>query len=186
VTSRALRELHELKVRVLARRPELARRTAQAVARVDDHLGCRIEEDGRAILADLAAEDGGSGPGPHPDQLMRAALAAGLAAGYRLWAALLEVPVEAIEVTVACDEDTRGALGLTGSPVGWLRLRVEVTIASDRPEADVRRVVESANRASAVLANLSADIARLHRLVVIPAERGVPSEVTPSLSRRRF
>jgi uncharacterized OsmC-like protein len=186
VTSQELRELYDLKTGVLGRRPEMAGRVAQATVRLDDRLASRIEDGGRSLLVDLPAEDGGHGQGPHPDQLMRASLGAGLAAGYRIWAARLGVPIGAIELTVACDDDARGPLGVAGVPVGWLRMRVEVTITSDAAEADVRRVVETANRHNPMLANLSRDIAQAHRLTVVPAERGVPSQVTPSLSRGRF
>jgi uncharacterized OsmC-like protein len=183
VTSQELRELYELKAGVLGRRPEMAGRAAQAVVRMDDRLTCRVDDGDRTILVDLPVEDGGNARAPHPDQLMRASLGAGLAAGYRIWAARLGVAIEAIELTVDCDDDARGPLGMEGAPVGWQRLRLEVTIASDRPEAEVRRVVEAANRTSPMLANLSRDIAQVHRLTVVPVERAVPSDVTPSPSK---
>jgi uncharacterized OsmC-like protein len=185
VTSQELRELYELKAGVLGRRPELAGRAGQALVRMEDRLACRVEDEGRSLLVDLAAEDGGNGRGPDPDQLMRAGLGAGLAAGYRIWAARLEVAIAAVELTVTCDEDRRGALGMAGAAVGWRRLRVDVIIASDRPLAEVRRVVETANRHNPMLANLSRDIAQVHGLTVVPAERSVPWEVTPSSSRGR-
>jgi uncharacterized OsmC-like protein len=185
VTSQELRELYDLKAGVLGRRPELAGRVGRALVRLEDRLACHVEDAGRQILVDLPAEDGGSGRAPDPDQLMRASLGAGLAAGYRIWAARLGVAVEAIELTVACDDDARGGLGMRGVAAGWLRLRVDVTITSDRPEAEVRRVVETANRTSPMLANLSRDIAQLHRLTVVRAERAVPSDITPSSSRAR-
>jgi uncharacterized OsmC-like protein len=185
VTAQELRELYDLKAGVLGRRPEMAGRAAQALVRLDDRLACRVEDAGCAILVDLPAEDGGCGRAPHPDQLMRASLGAGLAAGYRIWGARLGVAIEAIELTVACDEDERGSLGMAGATVGWLRLRVDVTITSERPEAEVRRVVETANRTSPMLCNLSRDIAQVHRLTVVGTERAVPAEVTPSSSRAR-
>jgi uncharacterized OsmC-like protein len=185
VTSQELRELYELKAGVLGRRPEMAGRAAQAVVRLEDRLACRVDDGERSFLVDLPAEDGGNGRAPHPDQLMRASLGAGLAAGYRIWAARLGVAIEGIELTVACDEDARGPLGMPGAAVGWQRLRVDVTITSDRPEAELREVVETANRTSPMLANLSRDIAQVHRLTVVPPERGVPSDVTPSSSRGR-
>ena len=44
-------------------------------------------------------------------------------------------------------------------------------IASPRPEADVRRVVETADRLSPLLANLSPAIERVHRLRIVHARR---------------
>jgi uncharacterized OsmC-like protein len=163
----ALKELHERKARALARRPAIARACGQAHVRLDDAgFGCRVEDADRALLADLAAEDGGDGSAPSPDQLMRAALGAALALGYRVWGARLEVPIGAIEVDVISDADARGPLGVEAIAVGWQRLRIDVRIISAAPEADVRRVVETADRLSPHLANLAPAIARIHHLTI--------------------
>jgi uncharacterized OsmC-like protein len=162
-----LKELHDRKARALERHPAIARASGQAHVRLgDDGFGCRVEDADRALLADLAAEDGGEGNGPSPDQLMRAALGAALALGYRVWAARLEIPIGAIEVDVTSDADARGPLGVAPVAVGWQRLRIDVRIASAAPDADVRRVVETADRLSPHLANLAPAIARTHHLTI--------------------
>jgi uncharacterized OsmC-like protein len=184
VTATEIQELYELKAAVLTRRPELARVASQAVVRLEDRLACAVEDGGRTLRADLPPEEGGTASGPHPEQLMRASLGACLAIGYRLWAARLGVPIDRVELSVTCELDGRGQLGLsTEVPVGWQRVRVEVTVVSPAPESEVRRVVETANRLSPMLANLSREVEQLHRLTVLPAERAVPSRVTPPGSR---
>jgi uncharacterized OsmC-like protein len=137
-------------------------------------------------VVDLPIAEGGGAGGPPPDQLVRAGLGASLAIGYRLWGARLGVDLDAIEIDVVCESDTRGQLGIAeGVPAGWQRITIDVRIRSAAPEAEVRRVVETADRLSPMLANLSPAIARVHRLTVatkagpVPTERAVPSEVTP-------
>ncbi len=114
--------------------------------------------------------------------MVRAGLGASLAIGYRLWGARLGVDVDAVEIDVVCESDTRGELGIAeGVSAGWQRILIDVRIRSAAPEAEVRRVVETADRLSPMLANLSPSIVRVHRLTVgpkgptAPTERSVPS-----------
>jgi len=73
-------------------------------------------------------------------------------------------------VDVLCETDVRGQLGIADVPIGWERMLIDVCIASRAPEADVRRVVETADRFSPLLANLSPAIKRVHRLRIIHQE----------------
>jgi uncharacterized OsmC-like protein len=166
VTPRAIKELHDRKTRALARRPTFAAATGQAHVVLAAGFVCAIEDEDRRLEADLPLADGGDATGPSPDQLMRAGLGAALAIGYRLWAARLEIPLASVAVDVSCDHDARGALGIAGVAIGWQRLRVDVTIASPAPDGDVRRVVATADRLSAALANLAA-VARTHHLTIV-------------------
>ncbi len=75
-----------------------------------------------------------------------------------------------------------GELGIAeGVPAGWQRILIDVRIRSAASEAEVRQVVETADRLSPMLANLSPGIVRVHRLTVgpkagsAPTERDVPS-----------
>jgi hypothetical protein len=61
-------------------------------------------------------------------------------------------------------------MGVAGVAVGWQRIVVDVRIVSAASEAEVRRVVETADRLSPMLAILSPAIERVHRLrVTAPA-----------------
>jgi uncharacterized OsmC-like protein len=166
MTPRAIKDLHDRKARALARRPAFAHATGQAHVVLDEGFTCAVEDEDRRLAADLPVEDGGDAAGPTPDQLMRASLGAALAIGYRLWGARLDVPVARVQVDVSSDHDARGALGVTAVAVGWQHLRIDVTIASTASEADVRRVVDTANRLSPMLANLAAVACESHLTVV--------------------
>ena len=99
-------------------------------------------------------------------------VAAALLVGYRMWGARLGVAIDEVQVDVLCELDARGQLGIEGVPIGWQRIVVDVCIGSPAPEADVRRVIETADRFSPMLANLSPAIERVHRLRVV----GVPGD----------
>lgn len=175
-----LKALFERKARVMARRPAFGRGSAQARISLGDGLACDVEHSDRTLLVDQPASEGGGGAGPPPDQLMRAAIGASLAMGYRLWGAHLGVAIDAVELEMTCEYDLRGQLGVADDvAAGWQSVRFDVTIASDAPEEAVRRVVETADRLSPMLANLALSVRRVHHLAIVRAaaratERTVP------------
>jgi uncharacterized OsmC-like protein len=183
VNDQGLRALFSIRAGVLARHPELARGAEQSFvvwdALRDVGLACQVDYQDRSLVVSLAAEEGGDATGPHPEQLMRAALGAALAQGYKIWGARLGVAITRVELAVRCQVDARGRLGIEhGVAIGWECVDVDVTVTSPADESQIRTVVETANRLSPVLANLSRDVRQRHRLTVI-AERTVPSDVTP-------
>jgi uncharacterized OsmC-like protein len=160
------------------RHPTHARASAQVRARLEAPLagpGCEISRGGRVVLrADQPAAEGegGADGGPAPWLLVASGLAADLAMGYRLWGARLGVALEGIDVDVVCEWDVRGQMGLSAEvAVGWDRVLFDVTLTSAAADADVRRVVETANRLSPMLASLSPAISRLHRLTLVHPRR---------------
>ena len=170
MTPSDLKDLYDRKGRALVRRPGFGRGTGQArVSITSGGLACHVvEPPNRSLRVDVPVEEGGTNAGPHPGQLMRASVGACLAMGYAIWGARLEVPLDQVVLELTCDFDARGQLGVAaGVPVGWQRLVVDVSITSTAPEADVRRVVQAANSACPMLANLSPAIAQVHRLTVV-------------------
>ncbi len=162
-----LKDLFDRQRRVMLRRPSFGRASGQARVRMIGELTCSVEQGDWRTVVDLPIEEGGGASGPGPGQLMRAGLVACLAIGYRLWGARLGVDVDAVEIDVVCESDVRGQLGIAEEvPAGWQRIVIDVRIRSAAAEADVRRVVETADRLSPMLANLSPEIARVHRLTV--------------------
>ena len=170
MTAAGLKDLYERKRRAILRRPSFAHATGQARLRLRDGLCCEVEEGEWRTPIDQAVEAGGTGTAPHPAQVMRAAIVACLAMGYRQWGARLGVAIDEIEIDVLCETDVRGQLGIADVPIGWHRIMVDVRITSAAPEADVRRVVETADRLSPLLANLSTAIERVHRVRVVHPE----------------
>jgi uncharacterized OsmC-like protein len=131
-------------------------------------LACHVvEPPNRTLRVDVPVDHGGTNAGPHPGQLMRASIGACLAIGYTIWAARMEVPLDRVVLELTCDFDARGQLGIAAEvAVGWQRLVVDVTIMSVAAAADVRRVVQTANRTCPMLANLSPAIVQVHRLTI--------------------
>jgi uncharacterized OsmC-like protein len=170
MSAAGLKDLYERKRRALERRPSFALVNAQARVRLGESLLCEVEEGGWRTRIDQSAEEGGTESAPHPGQMMRASVAACLAMGYRTWGARLDVAIDGVEVDVLCQSDARGQLGIAGVAIGWQRMVVAVRVTSRAPEADVRRVVETANRLSPLLANLSPAIERVHRLRLVRPE----------------
>ncbi|HEX6275652.1 MAG TPA: OsmC family protein [Polyangiaceae bacterium] len=170
MTGVALRELYDRKARTLRRRPALGATSAGVTARLLDELACEVRCGTTTLVSALdVTERGGGNAAPTPGDLMRAALGACLAMGYRIWAARLDVDFDTVEVDVTCDFDQRGQLGLADDiPAGWQRISLEVRIVTDAPIGEVRRVVEQADRLNPMLANLSSAIARIHTLTVHP------------------
>jgi uncharacterized OsmC-like protein len=176
MTAAGLKDLYERKRRAMLRRPAFGRTAAQAHVRLGDGLACEVEEADWRTRVDQSCEEGGTGSAPHPGQMMRASIVACLAMGYRLWAARLGVAIDAVDVDVVCESDARGQLGIDDVPIGWQRIVVDVCITSGARETDVRRVVETADRLSPLLANLSPAIERVHRLRVVSTPSPQPEE----------
>jgi hypothetical protein len=66
-----------------------------------------------------------------------------------MWAARLGVRIDALEVEVEADYDSRGELGVADDvPPGYTQVRYLVTVASPASEEDVRRVIDTADRYS--------------------------------------
>ena len=183
MTPAELKELYRRKSAAMTRRPVFARSSGEARVHLRDGMACDVELDDRALRVDLSASEGGSGSGPHPGQLMRASLGACMAIGYRLWGARLDVPIDAVEVDVGCDYDARGQMGLAHDvAIGWERLRFVVTIVSPAAEAEVRRVVETADRLSPMLANISPAVRRAHHLTILQSQAAMEAEAVAAVA----
>jgi len=129
-------------------RPAIGQKTAVTTARLTEGLRCEIVDGRWTLVSDTSEKSGGTGAGPDPGMIGRAALASCLAIGYRTWAAYLQVPVSGIEVEVQADFDARGQYGAEDIPAGYSEIRCIVRIESDASEADIARVVEEADKAS--------------------------------------
>ncbi|MEO7244375.1 MAG: OsmC family protein [Rubrivivax sp.] len=114
--------------------PEAARvKTPAAVSTLVSGLVFETRgPNGELIRTDVPAPMGGTGTGPNPGWLMRAALASCAATGIASRAARLGVKLKALEVSVQGEADLRGALGLDPSVSAAFTGQVmKVKIASD-------------------------------------------------------
>jgi uncharacterized OsmC-like protein len=152
MSDEAIRETLERNARAVALRPGIGRKTSRTAVRLRTGLACEITDGDWALTASMGAAAGVTPAGPGPGTLGRGALGSCLALGYGMWAARLGVPLDTVEVVVEADYDTRGELGVSDDvPPGYTEVRYIVTVASRAPEADVRRVIDTADRYSPYL-----------------------------------
>jgi uncharacterized OsmC-like protein len=144
-----IRALIEGKARDVALRPAAAQGTATTRVRLKPGLECEIEDGAWKLTAGMSDKWGGTNAGPNPGILGRGALGTCLAIGYGMWAARLGVPINALEVVVQADYDGRGELGVSDDVTpGYLQVRYHVTVTSSASEADVQRVLDTADKYS--------------------------------------
>jgi uncharacterized OsmC-like protein len=118
----------------LRQHPEEARSTdSAATATLIDGLVVRVTGPGGAsITTDMVPSVGGSGSAPSPGWLLRAAEASCVVTLIAMRAAVLEVTLDALEVTVDSESDDRGLLGVADDvPAGPLSGRVSVRLAAE-------------------------------------------------------
>lgn len=115
----------------LAEHPDEARyRDSVARARLDDGLTVLVgDPQGLEIRTDMPRAVGGNDSAPSPGWLFRAAIASCVASLVGIRAAVLEIPLDAVEVEVDSESDDRGILGLDDAiPAGPLSVRIVVTV----------------------------------------------------------
>ncbi len=140
----------------LESRPGFGRSTQSSVTTLVEGLHCRSEEHGFALDCDLPAGLGGTGTGPAPGVLLRAALGSCLAMGYRMRAARRGVAVRSIRVVVETDSAIAGMLHADAAePAGFARIGYHVEIAADAPRGDIVALVDEADRLSPMLDAIS-------------------------------
>jgi uncharacterized OsmC-like protein len=173
---------YQRRVEELRERPELGRGQGSALAELAYGFACDVDLGDRSLRVDLPRQEGGSGSGPHPGQLMRASLSACLVMGYRSWAARLDVPLDDVAVSLGCEFDERGQLGVDpDTSIGWQRIYWTTTLWSPASDAELERLVQTAHRLSPMLANLAPSIERQYAVRVVRsvrAELAAPVQTT--------
>jgi uncharacterized OsmC-like protein len=145
----AIRAAIERTAQTLATDPSAGKGTAVTRVRLRPGLACEVEEGAHRFAIGVNAKYGGSDAGPNPGIFGRAAVGGCLAIGYGIWAARLGVPIDALEVEVHADYDARGEFAVDERvPPGYLAMRYVVTVTSPASEADVLRVLDTADRYS--------------------------------------
>lgn len=156
----------ERSVRALELRPSMGQGTARTTATVRVGLACDIHDGRWELKGDMSPKVGGEGAAPDPGVYGRTGLATCLAVGYAMWAARLGVPIEGVEVTVEADYDVRGEQGVTEDPPGYKAMRYLVSVDSDAPEEEIRRVLDRADDRSPWLDNLRRPV-EVRRVVTV-------------------
>ena len=139
----------ERNAKAVSLRPAVGQGTAVTKVRLRHGLACDVEEGAWRLTVGMSEKSGGSNAGPNPGIYGRAALGSCLAIGYAMWAARLGVPLDALEVEVQADYDTRGELGVSDEvPPGYSAVRYKVRVESAASETDVLRVLDTAEKYS--------------------------------------
>ncbi len=146
-----IKEAFERNQKAVKLRPKLGIGTAVTKIRLYDGTTCEVEHKHWKFKVDIGKTEGGNDAGPGPGILERGALGSCLAIAYSQQAAVMEVPVNRIEVDVESDLDARGMLGIDDSPPGFRELRYKVTIESPAGEDEIMKVLDKADRQSPVL-----------------------------------
>lgn len=145
----------ERNVKVIAARPSVGQGTAVTRVTLQPGLACEIEDGPWRLSVGMTEKYGGLNNGPNPGVFGRGALGSCLAIGYGMWAARLEIPVRSLTVEVRARYDVRGELGVDDSVrPGYADIVYVVTVDTDAPEADVRRLLDTADQHSSWLDDL--------------------------------
>lgn len=149
--TKGLKESYERNRKLLSIKPSKGQYTTTTNVRVTEGTTCEVTHKHWTFKADVGKTEGGNDAGPGPGILFRAALGSCLAIGYAKWAAILEVPIESVEVDVEADVDARGTYGIDDVTPGYKAMRYRVYIESPASEEAVREVIEKADRYSPIL-----------------------------------
>lgn len=149
---KTIKEAYERNRQALELRPQKAKSTAVTKIRLFNGTTCEVEHKHWKFKVDIGPSEGGNDAGPGPGILERGALGSCLAIGYSQRAAVLEIPIDKIEVDVESDFDARASFGLDDdNPPGFKELRYHVYIESTASEEEIRRVIEETDKHSPVL-----------------------------------
>jgi uncharacterized OsmC-like protein len=131
-----------------AKRASLAKQDTVTTATVQEGTLCEVAEDGWKFVVDMPQTLGGTAKGPTPGTHVRSGLAACLAIGYSMRAALLGVPIRRVQIELQADIDLRGIFCGIATVPAYNGITYVVTVESDAPEADILRVLDESDARS--------------------------------------
>jgi len=170
VVDDGVREALERNARAVALRPSVGQGTASTRVTLQPGLACEVVEGPWRFTVGMTEKYGGTNAGPNPGIFGRAAVGSCLAIGYAMWAARLGVPIDALNVEIQADYDTRGELAVDDDVrPGYTAMRYIVTVESRASEEEILRVLDTADRYSSW---------RDDMLNPVPLEREVRMTVT--------
>lgn len=154
--NKEIRAAIDRNVKAVSLRPAAGQGTAVTRVLLRPGLACEVEEGPWKFSVGMTEKYGGSNAGPNPGVYGRAALGSCLAIGYAMWAARMAVPIDSLSVEVHADYDVRGELGVEKDVrPGYTKIRYVVTVESAASEADVMRMLDTADRHSSWLDDIS-------------------------------
>lgn len=137
--------------KLVNQKPEIGRKTVHTNIRLKEGTTCEVIHKEWTFKVDIGEAEGGNNAGPGPGLLQRGALGSCLAIGYVQQAAVMDVPIDHIEVEIEADKDLSGRFGISDQPAGSKSLRYNVLIESPASRKEIQKVIEQADRCSPVL-----------------------------------
>ncbi len=130
-----IKEAIERNVKIVMARPSKGRGTAASRATLGAGLTCTVTEGSHTFRVGMPEVYGGPGDAPNPGVLGRAALASCLVLGIGMWAARMDIVLDALTVDVEADYDVRGELGIANDvPPGYGAMRYTIDARSAAPD----------------------------------------------------
>lgn len=132
--------------------PEHGFLTVAARGEILDGVHCRATMRDHGIDVDEPMMLGGTDTGPNPVELVLTALGTCQAITYRIWAALLDIPLDGVLFETEGDIDVNGLLGLReGVRPGFSAIRHKVTLVGPASEERYRELADTVDRHCPVL-----------------------------------
>lgn len=147
---KTLKTTFERNKKAIKLRPSTGKSIGKSKIMVSDGTTCKIEGSGWSLTGDIGIDQGGNNAGPGPGVYERAALGSCLAMGYAQQAAVLEVPINNLEVEIETEFDARGMFDIDNRPPGFSSIKYTVRIESPAPEEEVQKVIDEADSRSPV------------------------------------
>lgn len=125
--------------------PERRRVTLAAETALEDGMRCEVAGRKHVVVVDEPRSVGGDDSAASPVDAFLALLAGCQAITYRMWADLLDIPLERVSIRCEGDMDMGGFFGIADVRPGFDAIRLEVTLAGPADEAryaELREMVE--------------------------------------------
>lgn len=152
-----MKEQEEIKTKFLRTqkalrlKPTLGLGIGISKSRILSGLSCESREGEYVFHTDMPSQVGGTGTGPTPGVLGRAALGSCLAIGYMMWASRLNVIIDSLEVQIEADYDDGGLFETSDSFPGYLEIRYIVKVKSPASKKDIDKVLNEGDKHSPYL-----------------------------------
>ena len=150
-TKATIKDNYERKVKIMEHKPAVGKGTVRANVKVKDGFTCEFTEGDWTFTADMSEKSGGNNQGPTPGTFGRAAFGSCLAISYIMYASLMDVPIENLEVDVQVDYDARGIYGFEDVRPGYTEVRYTVKVDSPATEEELIAVMDKAEKHSSYL-----------------------------------
>ena len=145
-SQKEIKNKFERNAKALTLKPNLGLGTGVSVTRIVDGLTCEVKEGDWAFKTDMPTQVGGTGNGPSPGALGRAALGSCLATSYMLWASKMDVTINGLEIKIEADYDDGGLFASSDSFPGYSEVRYQIKIQSPDSPFKIYRFLEKAEK----------------------------------------